>query len=135
MKSADGQNSAAASEGDLCNSDCWNARSPDVFANDSGQAFFRSGGNEFRIGDQRVGQGGRAFAIVFRWKSFDGFANYALGVFGVLVEGGDDLRTGDRLVAGIPAIIIRDHSDDAVTYLGFTGELRSEEHTSELQSH
>jgi hypothetical protein len=54
---------------------------------------------------------------------FDGFAEDALSVFGVLIERGDDLRAGDRFVIGMPAVVVRDHSDGAVAEFRFASEL------------
>ena len=53
---------------------------------------------------------------------FDGFAEDVLGVFGVLIERGDDLRAGYRFVIGMPAVVVGDHGDGAVTEFGFAGE-------------
>ena len=46
-----------------------------------------------------------------------------LGVLGILVERGDNLRPGDGFVIRVPAIVIGDHGDDAVAEFSFAGEL------------
>ena len=45
-----------------------------------------------------------------------------LGVLGVLVERGDDLRACDGFVTGVPAVIVGDHGNDAVAEFSLAGE-------------
>src|ERR1700747_1690736 len=66
-------------------------RSRDVFSDDRSETLFGGLGHQFGIGNQGVGQRRAAFALRFGGHGFDSFAENALRVFGVLVEGGDDL--------------------------------------------
>ena len=92
-----------------------------IFANDRGQALFCFGWDSFWIGEDGVRQGAGAFAAALGGKGFDGLVKNVLRVSGVLVERGDDCH-GNRIVFGMPAIVIGDHGDGGVAELGFAGE-------------
>ena len=55
--------------------------------------FFVAGGHQLHIGDQRVLQRRATFARTILRRGAHGFAQNALRVFCVLIQGGDDLRS------------------------------------------
>src|SRR5207302_11479376 len=52
-----------------------------------------------------------------------GLANNVLRVFGIAVQVVHDLGYSDRIMSGIPAVVIGDHGDGGVTDLGLAREL------------
>ena len=70
-----------------------------------------------------MGEGGCAFAFVVGWQGFYSFADYTLGVLGILIQGGYDLRAGDGFVIGMPAIVVGDHGNSGIANFSFSREL------------
>jgi len=68
-------------------------------------------------------QRGPALAFALGRHGFYGFTDHVLRVGGVLVERGDNLRRGHRLVFRVPAVVIGDHGHGGVTDFGFAREL------------
>ncbi len=50
--------------------------------------------------------------------------HYPAGVLGILHQVGDDVVHRDRVMVGVPAIVIRHHGDSHVADLGFARQLR-----------
>ena len=50
-------------------------------------------------------------------------ADHLGGVLGILIQHGDDLIDGDRVMMRMPAIVVGDHGDGDVAELGFAREL------------
>src|SRR5882762_3392213 len=95
-----------------------------ILADNGGKIFLCFFGNQLEIGNQRMRQRGTAFAFALSRHRLDGFANDVLGISGVLIERGDDLRRGDGFVLRVPAIVICNHGDGGVADLRFARELR-----------
>ena len=94
-----------------------------VLADDDTKTLLGRFGYKLEIGDERVSQGRTALAFTFSGKRLHRFAENALGVFGVLIQRGDDLRASNRFMAGMPAVVVGDHGDRAVTDLCFARQL------------
>src|SRR5882724_3878276 len=94
----------------------------DVLRNDGRELLLCCFGDELWIRDESVRECGAAFAAARRRHGFDCFAENFLRVVGVLLKRGHDLRPGHGFVIGMPAVVIGDHSDGAVTEFGFASE-------------
>src|SRR5882724_3144379 len=94
----------------------------DVFPDDGRKILLCGFGDELWIGDKRVREGRAAFASARIGHGFDGFTENFLRVIRVLLKRGHNLRSGDGFVIGMPAIVVGDHSDGAVTEFGLAGE-------------
>src|SRR5947209_19608867 len=76
-------------------------------------------GDRFGIGDERMFQRRSAFAFTLGRHATDGRSYYPAGVRRIFRQVLDDLRYGNGIVIGMPAVIVGDHGDGDVADLPF----------------
>ena len=80
--------------------------------------------DELGRGDERVLEGGRALAAAGDGQPADGGPQHRLRRLRVPPEDAHDLLGGDRVVVGVPAVVVGDHGERRVADLGLARELR-----------
>ena len=94
-----------------------------VLAHQQGQLFLGRGGNLLAIGEDRMGKRRSTFAVPLLQGGTHRLPHNLLGIFHVTGKIVEDLRNGDGIVIGVPAIVVCDHGQHGIADFRFARQL------------